>query len=191
MKQTDSLSLVNGMNRVLVIGGNGAGKTTFSIKLAELTGLPLTHLDQLGWHGHWQSRTDEEFDALLLEALEQPRWIIDGNYGRTIPLRASYCDTLIFLDVSTIRCLFSIVKRVLQNYGRSRPDMGGYCPERFDLEFMRAAFHLPKRVRVRYDLMCQDPDFAHVAFLRLRGRRQAKRFLAQVQSYESKRRIPL
>ena len=44
-----------------------------------------------------------------------------------------------------------------------------YC-ERFDLEFMRAAFHLPKRVRVRYDLMCQDPDFAHVAFLRLKGR---------------------
>ena len=177
MKPTDSLSRVNGMNRVLVIGGNGAGKTTFSIKLAELTGLPLTHLDQLGWYGHWQSRTDEEFDALLTEVLKQPRWIIDGNYGRTIPLRASYCDTLIFLDVSTIRCLFRIVKRVLQNYGRSRPDMGGYCPERFDLEFMRHAMKLPKHVRKRYNRMCQDPDFAHVAFLRLKGRRQADHFL--------------
>ena len=186
MKRTDCLSPVSNMNRVLVIGGNGAGKTTFSIKLAELTGLPLTHLDQLGWYGHWQSRPDEEFDALLMEVLKQPRWIIDGNYGRTIPLRASYCDTLIFLDVSTPRCLWSIVKRVLKNYGRSRSDMGGDCPDRFDLEFMRAAFHLPKRVRERYDRMCQDPDFAHVTFLRLRGRRQAKRFLAQVQSYESK-----
>ena len=179
MKQTDSLSSANSMNRVLVIGGNGAGKTTFSIKLAERIGLPLTHLDQLGWYGHWQSRTDEEFDSLLLEVLKQPRWIIDGNYGRTIPLRASYCDTLIFLDVSTIRCLLSIVKRVLENYGRSRPDMGGYCPERFDLEFMRAAFHLPKRVRDRYDRMCQDPDFSHVTFIRLKGRRQAKRYLSQ------------
>ena len=165
------------MNRILVIGGNGAGKTTFSIKLAEKTGLPLTHLDRLFWYGHWQSRTEEEFDALLMEVLRQPRWIIDGNYGRTIPLRAGYCDTLIFLDVSTPRCLWSIVKRVLKNYGRSRPDMGGDCPERFDPEFMRHAMRLPKRVRQRYERMLQDPAFAHLTFLRLKGRRQAERFL--------------
>lgn len=158
------------MNRVLVIGGNGAGKTTYSIKLAELTGLPLTHLDQLSWYGHWQSRTDEKFDALLMDVLEQPRWIIDGKYGRTIPLRASYCDTLIFLDVSTLRCIWSIIKRVLKNHGKSRPDMGGDCPERFDLEFMRHAMKLPKCARKRYNRMCQDPDFAHVAFLRFKGR---------------------
>ena len=73
------------MNRIIVIGGNGSGKSTFSKQLAAVTHLPLVHLDRLLWHGHWQTRTREEFDALLDAELQKDRWIIDGNYNRTIP----------------------------------------------------------------------------------------------------------
>ena len=37
------------MERILIIGGNGAGKTTFAKALAEKTQLPLVHLDALYW----------------------------------------------------------------------------------------------------------------------------------------------
>ena len=169
------------MERVLVMGGNGAGKTTFSLQLAENTGLPVTHLDRLSWTGHWEERPREEFDAMLLETLRTPRWIIDGNYGRTAELRARYCDTLILLDVSTPICIWSIVKRVLKNYGRTRPDMGGDCPERFDIGFLQSALRLPKKARARYVQMEKDPEYSHVEFIRLRGRRAAKRFLHNIQ----------
>ena len=100
------------MERVLVMGGNGAGKTTFSLQLADNTGLPVTHLDRLSWTGHWEERPREEFDALLLETLRTPRWIIDGNYGRTMELRLQYCDTVFLLDYPLEVCLAGARARI-------------------------------------------------------------------------------
>ena len=40
------------MKRILIIGSNGAGKSTFSFALAEKLHLPLVHLDQLYWRGN-------------------------------------------------------------------------------------------------------------------------------------------
>lgn len=42
------------MKRVLVIGGNGSGKSTFSRKLGKKTGLPVVHLDKIFWRGNWE-----------------------------------------------------------------------------------------------------------------------------------------
>ena len=53
------------MERVLLIGNAGAGKTTFARKLAAKCSLPLVHLDQLYWCGEWEHLTREQFDALL------------------------------------------------------------------------------------------------------------------------------
>ena len=38
------------MNKVIVIGCPGSGKSTFSRALHELTNLPLYHLDLLNWN---------------------------------------------------------------------------------------------------------------------------------------------
>ena len=57
--------LEKSMKRVLVIGGNGSGKSTFSKKLGEKTGLPVVHLDKIWWRGNWEYISREEFDVLL------------------------------------------------------------------------------------------------------------------------------
>ena len=120
------------MERILIIGICGSGKSTLARQLGEKTGIPVVHLDALGWLPGWQERPKEEFDALLMEALQKPRWIIDGNYGRTIPLRLKYCDAVIWLDFNRFAALWGVVRRVASNRGRTRPDMGADCPERFD-----------------------------------------------------------
>lgn len=120
------------MERVLVIGNAGAGKSTFSRALAQKTGLPLIHLDKLFWQGNWDHLPRDEFDRKLQTELEKPTWIIDGNFNRTIPQRLKYCDTVFFFDLPTVTCLWGVTKRIFQNYGKTRPDMGGNCPERFD-----------------------------------------------------------
>jgi len=42
------------MERVLIIGGNGCGKTTLAQKLASKLELPLIHLDVLYWRDNWK-----------------------------------------------------------------------------------------------------------------------------------------
>jgi len=64
------------MERVLIIGGNGSGKTTFAKALAEKTGLPLVHLDSLYWKDNWESVGREVFDARLEQELNKPKWIL-------------------------------------------------------------------------------------------------------------------
>ena len=166
------------MNRVMVIGGNGSGKTTFSKEFARITGLPLTHLDRLYWRDNWERVSREEFDAALGEVLDTPRWVIDGNFTRTIPRRMEYADTVIWFDFPVILCFFGTVERFIKNYGKSRDDMGGYCPERLDkekLDFFFSTFRFNKinRPKIRAALK-ENPDVTLIVF---HNRRQAEKYL--------------
>ena len=129
------------MKKILIIGGNGSGKTTFAKELSKKTKLPLIHLDSLYWRDNWEHVTREEFDSQLLRELVKDEWIIDGNMKRTLPLRLKYCDTVIMFDFPRIRCLWGAIKRTATNYGKSRDDMGGYCPEKFSPDFYKSIWH--------------------------------------------------
>ncbi|MFM5895862.1 MAG: AAA family ATPase [Novosphingobium sp.] len=124
------------MQRVLVIGSPGAGKSTLAHKLADRTGLPLFHLDQMHWLPGWIERDRDEGRAELAGVLAGERWIIDGNYGSSLPMRLERADTVIWLDYPTALCLGRVVKRWRKHRGHTRPDMTEGCPERFDLEFI-------------------------------------------------------
>ncbi|MDD4797216.1 MAG: topology modulation protein [Eubacteriales bacterium] len=163
------------MNRILVIGGNGSGKTTLSRLLSARLRLPLVHLDALYWRGNWQVTPADRFQEALQKELVKPSWIIDGNLSATLSLRLAYCDTVIYLDYTRWACVCGVIRRVLHNYGKSRPDMGGYCPERFDAAFLKSVWNFNKRNRARYYRLLGDAD---VRLIVLKNRRQMKRFLA-------------
>ncbi len=165
------------MERILIIGGCGAGKTTLARQLAAKLQLPLVHLDRLYWRDNWECVSTEEFDRLLMQELIKPRWILDGNFTRTLPLRLRYCDTVIYLDFSRMQCVCGVIQRILKYYGKSRPDMGGDCPERFDQEkwiFLKAVWSFNKQNRKRYADWLRESG---VTVIRLKSRRQAARFL--------------
>ncbi len=165
------------MQRIIIIGSCGAGKSTLAIKLAQKLNLPLVHLDKLRFIGNWIERPREEFDKLLLAELEKPNWIIDGNYNRTIPLRMQYCDTVIFLDFPRLVCMWGVIKRVIKYHGKTRPDMGGECRERFDPEFMKYVWDFRKKHRKRYLEMLANATDKKVIILK--NRRQVKKFLEE------------
>ena len=107
------------MERIMVIGSPGAGKSTFSRKLRDVTGLPLYYLDTI-WHK--QDRTNiskEEFDEKLMDIVKEDRWIIDGNYQRTLKKRLERCDTVFFLDYPLEVCLEGAAARI----GKKREDL--------------------------------------------------------------------
>ncbi|ADV81450.1 AAA family ATPase [Terriglobus saanensis] len=123
------------MQRILILGCPGSGKSTLARELAERTGLPLVHLDQIYWRPGWVEPSKEEWHAQLPEILARPAWILDGNYGGSIALRLEAADTAILLDRPTWLCLFRIFRRSVLTWGRIRPDMAEGCSERFDLQF--------------------------------------------------------
>ena len=107
------------MQKVLIIGCPGAGKSTFARRLQSLTGLPLYYLDRL-WHRPDRTNvTREAFDAALAGLLTRPAWIIDGDYSRTLQVRLEACDTVFFLDYPLEACLAGVENR----RNSLRPDM--------------------------------------------------------------------
>ena len=107
------------MKKVIVIGCPGSGKTTFSQRLSEKTGLPLFHLDAI-WHKPDKTHiTREEFGARLSDIFARDLWIIDGNYQRTLERRLLACDTVILFDLPLEICIEGAVTRL----GKERVDM--------------------------------------------------------------------
>ncbi|MCU0948122.1 MAG: topology modulation protein [Porphyrobacter sp.] len=123
------------MLRVLIIGPCGSGKSTLARELAPLLGLPLIHMDQMGWQAGWIETDKAELDARLAQAVAGERWLIEGNYGSTLAPRLERADTVIYLDFPVLLCLWRLIGRVARLRGQSRPDMPEGCPERFDAAF--------------------------------------------------------
>lgn len=137
------------MQRVLVLGCSGAGKTTLARELAAITGLPLVHLDQHYWRPGWTEPDAETWTAQLSTLVAQPRWVMDGNYGGTLALRLSAADTAIFLDLPRRVCVGRILRRYLIKRGRTRSDMGPECPERLHWGFLAYVWRFQNEHRPR------------------------------------------
>ena len=137
------------MRRVLIIGPCGSGKSTLARDLAPRLGLPLVHMDQLGWQAGWVETGKAELNARLADVVAQDEWLIEGNYGSTLAPRLARADTVIYLDFPIPLCLGRLVKRVATHRGRSRPDMPEGCPERFDASFFWYVLNWNSGPRVR------------------------------------------
>lgn len=142
------------MQKVIIIGSSGAGKSTFARRLRDKTGLPLYYLDML-WHRPDRTTVSrEEFDARLGEILKRDRWILDGNFQRTLEVRLRACDTVFLLDYPLEVCLSGVENRV----GQVREDMP-WVETEFDPEFKRWIMDFPEqRLPQIYELLDKYRD---------------------------------
>ena len=99
------------MEKVIIIGCPGSGKSTFARKLNCITGLPLYHLDMMFWNSDKTTISKELFIERLKKAMSNSKWIIDGNYGSAMEMRIKECDTVIFLDYPTDVCIDGVESR--------------------------------------------------------------------------------
>lgn len=107
------------MKRAVVIGCSGSGKSVFSRKLRDVTGLTLYYLDMI-WHKpDGTNILRDEFDEKLRSIISRDSWIIDGNYQRTLETRIKACDTVFLFDLPTETCIEGALSRI----GKKREDM--------------------------------------------------------------------
>ncbi|MBO6262461.1 MAG: adenylate kinase [Bacilli bacterium] len=102
------------MDRILVIGCPGAGKTYFAKALSKIIGIPVIHMDNLYWNKDKTSISEEELENKLLPYLKEDKWIIDGNYHDTLKQRLEYATDVFFLNMPRETCIEGILERIDQ-----------------------------------------------------------------------------
>lgn len=135
------------MRKIIIIGSGGSGKSTLARKLSKILNIKVYHLDMLLWKPNWIGVSREEQIRIQNEILKNDEWIIDGNYSRTIDLRINAADTIIFLDLPRIICLFRVFKRYFKYRNKSRPDMVEGNKERINFDFLKWIWNYPKVIK--------------------------------------------
>ena len=159
------------MKRIIVIGCPGSGKTTFAEKLRDLTSLPLYYLDAI-WHKPDKTHISrEEYDERLAEILGMDKWIIDGNYSRTLEVRMQACDTIFLFDLPVDVCLQGATERL----GKARYDMPWIDTE-LDPKFKQEIEEFPeKNLPKIYELLEQYKENKQIVIFK--SRQQAEEYL--------------
>jgi adenylate kinase family enzyme len=127
------------MQRVLVMGCPGAGKTTFALTLADKLSVPFVSIDRLYWQPGWREPNTADFAALISKEAEKPAWVMDGDYLRrgAGELRRARAHAIVWFDLPRRVCLTSALRRIVTTYGQVRLEMAPGCPERLDWEFLK------------------------------------------------------
>ena len=128
------------MQRVMVTGNSGSGKSTFAMELGRRLGLPVVHLDLLHRRADGTRATDDDFREQVRQAASADAWVFEGFNIETFNDRAERADTLILLDLSRWAC----VRRLLFKPGHRPGVPAGHRLRLADhLDFLRWVWIYP------------------------------------------------
>jgi len=163
------------VNRVIVLGNGGSGKSQLARELGIRTGLPVVHLDPLFWRPGWKAGPRDEFRLTVDEAAARDRWIIDGNFVNAGDTRFDRADTAIFIDLPRRLCIARAIRRSVRDRHRRRPDLPEGCREGLEWSFVRWMWNFDRhdRPRILERLRQSEAEVVH-----LRSPAEVERFLA-------------
>jgi len=136
------------MDRIVILGASGTGKTTLCRRLGEKWQIEALHLDSIYWKKNWQHIDKHDFDVYMKHFfLQHPKWVIDGNYTNNahFSYRLELADTIIFLDFGLQVSLKGIFERAHNYKHRNRSDMAEGCIEGIDQEFLHYVASFEKK----------------------------------------------
>jgi adenylate kinase family enzyme len=167
------------MKRVLIIGSGGSGKSTLATELGRKLDLEVIHLDKVYWRANWQEPPKDAWLSTVDDLLERDSWVMDGNYSGSLARRIEKCDTIVFLDLPRLICLWRILKRRLRYRHGNRPDMAEGCVERFNLEFVLWVWNYSRRSRPKVLRLIGENRMSKQIFF-LKSRKDVNDFLQTV-----------
>jgi adenylate kinase family enzyme len=178
------------IQRINVIGTSGSGKSTFSKKLAEILNCRHIEIDQLYWRPNWQEAPEDEFLSSLEEALKAEKWVLDGNYTRTTPVKWRNVQMVIWLDYSFPKILTRVVKRAIQR-SITKEDLWNTGNRESLLRAISKdsiiwwSIKTYKPNKIKYELTIKDENYNHIQFARLKSPKEADRFLKDLLEFQA------
>lgn len=172
--------------RINIIGTSGSGKTTFGRQLAEILRIPFIEMDAIFWGPNWSPSENDPFFERLAEALEGEKWVLDGNYSRTNPIKRKRVEVVIWLDFSFPRTLRQAVSRAISRL-ISQEELWPGTGNRETLRMLISKESIVLwtitsygRKRKNIIKMMESPEYQHIQFHQLRSPAKAASFLEEV-----------
>lgn len=170
---------VRHVRKVAICGCGGAGKSAVARQLGTRLNLPVTHLDMLYYDQEWRPVSHDEFVAVQQRLVAEPRWIIDGNYASTMPIRLAAADLVILLDIHPVVCLWGVLRRRQQHRGAD--DLSRHLRGRLSWGFISYILRFRKTTRPKVRQLLTEHATGEVVVLT--SRRAARRFLHAVATH--------
>ncbi|HLD70752.1 MAG TPA: hypothetical protein VI937_02630 [Negativicutes bacterium] len=164
----------NSLKKIAIVGISGSGKSTFSRKLAEKTGLPLFHMDQLYWKANWQAVSEDEYLKEHELLVQKPEWIVEGYVDVKMATRLKNADLVLWLDYSGLRCAWHLIIRRLKYHKKSRPELPREAIERLKWSFFKMVLMGGERKDIEDAIETSKP----MNLKRFRSPRELKSFLS-------------
>lgn len=114
----------------MIVGLSGAGKSVLAQQLGKAYALPVCHLDRYYWKPGWQEIDPKAFKEIHTALVAQEQWIIEGNSMMTFQDRISAADTIIYLDLPRVSCLWRVIKRRFFYAQKDRTHRPAGCSEK-------------------------------------------------------------
>lgn len=177
--------------KINIIGTSGSGKSTLARRIATELSLPYIEMDRLYWRPDWQGTPDEVLLKTLAETLAATSgWVLDGNYNRTRPVKWREVDLVVWVDCGFARTLWQAVTRAFRRAWLQQE----LWPGTGNRESFRRSFFSRESIiiwtlktwssnRERYEADMQNPQYAHIRFVRITRRQQAEALISSLKSH--------
>lgn len=171
------------MQRIIVIGTTGSGKTNTAREIAQRLGIPHIELDALNWGPNWTETPRDVFRQRVSEAVAGDAWVVDGNYSKSRDLVWPRADTAVWLDFTLWVILWRLFRRTIARTLTQEELWSGNRERMRTALFSRDSIFLwalqtYRRRRRSYPLLLSQPEHAHLSVIRLRSPRAAASWLS-------------
>lgn len=177
------------MERIVVVGNSGSGKTLFAKRLSSILDSPHLELDSIFHRGGWSSTSEHQFQKEIRTFAEAQRWVVDGNYTSqgTRKVLWPLADTFVWLDPPKRTVMRRVISRTLKRVvtreelwdGVREPWTNLYSLDPYN-NIIVWAWTRFEHTRSKFETAIAEGTWSHAEVHRLRSAKDVDRFFESV-----------